>query len=283
MTETTEAASVTSPSSSATEGMPSQNSELSEQKVKILMEVQKAAQGVRERTGGAFQEIKKRLGQKLDYILETLTKAGIPLLRFSGTGMSFLAELLGPTTSWLPRISLVAAGYGLDRLGRRHPNSRISRLAQALGNGVWKGGVFGWLTNVVVNKVLPAGVVGDKQISPTTTLPEATHEVVSTLFKGGEEISEKAAALAEKVGQSLVVEMTGGTIQTGAEAVSAVVGPEIQTVTKIGEEAYYGLNQFLKSPFGRLTSTIGLSTVIYKFLQKIGFYKKTSQPANHAE
>ncbi len=104
---------------------------------------------------GVFERLKKSVAKKIDKVLDTATNVAVPVLKYVGGGASFLAEFLGPTTLWLPKVALVGAGYGLDKLGSRHPGSRACRLAKALGEGAWKGGAFGGLAGVAVNLALP--------------------------------------------------------------------------------------------------------------------------------
>ena len=105
------------------------------------------------------------VGKAADNALDRLSQGGYYVMKYIvGMPLGFAAELVGPATMWLPKVALIGAGYGLDKLGSRHPDGRIARLVKGLGEGLWKGGAFGFLANAVVDKLAPGStqVLADK-------------------------------------------------------------------------------------------------------------------------
>jgi hypothetical protein len=96
------------------------------------------------------------LGKAADRALDKISQAGYYVLKYGvGMPLGFAAELVGPATLWLPKVALLAAGYGLDKLGGLHPGGKIARLVKGLGEGLWKGGGLGLVTGLVADKLLP--------------------------------------------------------------------------------------------------------------------------------
>jgi len=94
------------------------------------------------------------LAKSMDNFSGRMFKAGANILRLGvGTGVA-AAEVLVPTSLWLPKIGAIVVGYGLDRLGRTNPNSKAAILAQKIGEGAWKGGAFGLASSLVLNTVI---------------------------------------------------------------------------------------------------------------------------------
>jgi len=96
------------------------------------------------------------LGKAANTALDKISQAGYYVMKY-GVGMpvGFAAELVGPATMWLPKIAVIGAGYGLDKLGSRHPDGKIARLVKGLGEGLWKGGAVGLAANIVADKIMP--------------------------------------------------------------------------------------------------------------------------------
>jgi hypothetical protein len=236
----------------------------------------------RELAGNIFGELKAGVVGGVNAVLDKLTTAGVYVLKYGGSGLSFLVEVFGPTTLWIPKVALVGAGWGLDKLGSRFPNSRVCRLAKALGEGAWKGGAIGGLTNLAVNLILPPEVKftmhGTHAVKEAILPTDAAARDIYTFLNGiRQQGLPGLAAQAEKftVAQAQAVspefgKQVAGAIQGGKETVAQVagqigpIGPQIDQMTQMAAAGKDQLAQFLTTPVGRIAGIFGIGGLVYK-------------------
>lgn len=241
---------------------------------------------------------KNEAAKGLDKVLDKLTDLGCPLLKLISGGSSFIAELFGPATMWLPKVSLVAAGYGLDKLGRRmmekYPASkgaqRVGRLARAIGGPAYKGGALGGMANMLINTVLPPGY--DKSLPAVEAAAKDSYHFVDGIINGATSLNQQlvdiktpvegwvTANLGTEAGQQVnpAIDAVSSTIGTVGQELGTA-GPQLGEMGKKALEVGGSIGDFLRTPFGRVAGAVGLGGLAYSFLKKIGFYKGPPAPS----
>ena len=125
------------------------------------------------------------LGKAINNGLDTLTKIGVPILKYGGVGVSAAAEIIGLPVLWPAKLALVAAGYGIDKLSTENPKGRLGKLTKALGEGAWKGGAFGFASSILLNTVMPQ----EHGLKFTENLAGKIHDLdLPNIFKKGQAI-----------------------------------------------------------------------------------------------
>jgi hypothetical protein len=94
------------------------------------------------------------LAKSMDSFSERMFKAGANILRFGAGAGTAVGEILIPNSLWFIKLGAIANGILLHEVGRRNPNSKLSFLAQRLGEGMWKGGAFGLASSIVMDTVI---------------------------------------------------------------------------------------------------------------------------------
>jgi hypothetical protein len=249
-------------------------------------------------------QVKGKLAKALDWLLDKLTALGVPVLKYGGAGVSFASEILAVQGGWLAKLGLIGAGWGLEKIGSRHPGSRVSRLCKAFGSGVWRGGAFGLVSNLVVNSVLPleTGAVSDEKILPTQALAERISaldlsKVISAPGAAGQFVSDRAREVADFVGSQKAAfevspfgqQVSAGVTKAGQEAsriagqAVAEIGPDAQqlgqTAQVVGQKIAETAQQAVSSPEAKLAAGAGLTAGIGGLLNKIGLFRGKSKQA----
>jgi hypothetical protein len=174
------------------------------------------------------------------------------LLKYGAGGISLAAEIVGLPVLWPAKLALIGAGYGLDRLGRRHPEGRVGRLTKALGEGLWKGGAFGLISSIVLNTVVPKenGLLFTENLAKkihALNLPNKGLPMIKNGFVAGVTEAKKIPQLVLTSETSKAMFTDAAIIKTGVESnisqAGKAVSPIIEGVAgKVVDNAKYAGN-----------------------------------------
>jgi len=176
------------------------------------------------------------LGKAINNGLDTLTKIGVPILKYGGAGVSAAAEIIGLPVFWPAKLALIGLGYGIDKLSTENPRGRLGKLTKSLGEGVWKGGAFGFASSILLNTVMPQ----EHGLKFTENLTGKIHDLdLPSIIKKGQALSllqnniaNPVIAEAKKVPGAIAGSKTTREIMSDTTAIRKAVENNISSAAK---------------------------------------------------